>query len=635
MQCPQCGTSIPKNAKFCSHCGARTSSVGAPDNQSAPTPATPIVPAYPATQPTATPQTPVAPTGVPTTPTSSDASRIVRQAYANVTKPASIKAIGTSLGFGMGAALVFALVEVLITTVIGQNFFTINDALHVGLAPIVKNVDDGNFIQKLVAMLLMGVSGGQHSHTSTSGLMDSRTFDGSTWWPINLSGVALLVGAAFGAYHIAHAVGTRIKWDGAIGAGVVGVATGLCYLILGMIFPMHTSVSTSLIKTEGSTTAVTFRTFVMAFLLAAFGALVGYAMAQYASDSRDVFHALGRFAHRLRGPARTFIEAFAAYTLVSTALALLAFLAFAINAQKAGVLGLMLFLMPFLQFVIVAASTFGGLTFQDESHGSESATFFQIMSEVSERNGTSYTWVLVLLTIAFILTSLYVALRAAARNSQDPFYAKWKHTWKAPAATAVFWFFALFALASIGSQSSGSDNSYMFVVSIVSWYPLVAAVWAFAIEAVAMTVGPTILASVPGLWRFVKGGLVEPTPQSIKDYVTACKADFKHLSDINGKLQQSTVNPAPSAFGPFTAQPDVPRKPTAPTMPTTPTMPRNPNNANHVVPMPMPAPTSQPRVAQQAPDTPASPIIGTQPFIPGPPPSNDLSDQTQSSPEQQ
>ncbi|WEV74190.1 zinc-ribbon domain-containing protein [Bifidobacterium sp. ESL0798] len=603
MICPHCGATISENAKFCPRCGQSTAPAGSrqPQNPNAPTgnvvpsgqtPGTPAssssvplpgangkVSGFPAatgtptggpgmplpqnsgpqampsgqptgaippygTTPNATGNVPVGtmptgniPTGsIPTagipTAAMSKAGQPshVQRLYKEIVTPASLKTMGSSLGFGIGAAFVFATLNAAMLSAISSNAIS-SMMNNLGNASQLLDVKSSNFFYTIITMLIAGVSGSFSLKASAFGIStDALGASISMWLPMSLSGVALLVGAAFGAYFIAHRVGVRFKFTGMVSAAVVGLATGLIYVILGALFPMNSSTSIGILEGKTALNGATARTFIMAFLISAIGSLLGLALAQYASDSTNVFVAAWRWGHRLRGPARTFVEAFFIYMVSYTLIALIALIIVSIAANVPSAIVLIPIIMPYLQFVLLSFSSFGGIATVGDN--AIPITFGSLFA--------AKPWVFILGAVIFIAITLYIALRASARALQDKYYARWEHTWKAPVGTLVLWLLIAFVLTSMGASSSGSSSG---AVTIVSWYPLLAAVWAFAIEVVAMTFGPAMLTSIPGLWQFVRGGCVEPTPQNVNAYVDACGARFRHIGGNSANSAGTTGVP--------------------------------------------------------------------------------------------
>ena len=124
------------------------------------------------------------------------------------------------------------------------------------------------------------------------------------------------------------------------------------------------------------------------------------------------------------------------------------------------------------------------------------------------------------------------------------------------------------------------------------WYFLVAGIWAFLIEVAAMTFGPTLVASLPGMWRIIVGGTVQQTPQNVGDYVKSCDPSYgmkKTSATASGTPATATMPTASAA-----AQPANPTTPAAPAASV-------PQPATPAAPMPAPtAPTATP-VSQAVP----------------------------------
>lgn len=199
--------------------------------------------------------------------------------------------------------------------------------------------------------MTLGVGGSLNLKTSSQGFsLSNLGIDAShvsVTLPVGLPGVALAIGAAFGAYMLARRFALRFKWTGVISSLIVGVLSGLVLLVFAAIFPVTVGGSYSDYSASASLSGVSFRTFCMAFLLSAAGALAGYALAQYAGDSGNVFSAAWRWAHRARGFVRTLVESFAIYGVLFLVLGLVATIAMsAANHLGAGGLLLVPLLFP-------------------------------------------------------------------------------------------------------------------------------------------------------------------------------------------------------------------------------------------------------------------------------------------------
>ena len=173
-------------------------------------------------------------------------------------------------------------------------------------------------------------------------------------------------------------------------------------------------------------------------------------------------------------------------------------------------------LLPAVPFVLFSVSSFGGVTASVSGQSSYTLSLFNVASV------TQYAWALWICFVLFIIATIYIALRETARNMYDPYYAKWENTWKAPVAVMVFWLVAEFLCTNFLAGYSSNTVSTM----VPMWYFIVAGIWAFLVEVIAMTFGPTLVASTPGLWKILVGGTVQQTPQNVVDYVKACDPHF-------------------------------------------------------------------------------------------------------------
>ena len=601
MACPNCGQPTIEGAKFCASCGSplTQTTAAAPQAvapQAAPTQQFQYAPS-PAPQPAAAPQ--------PSQPTQQIARPAADPTITALTTPQSMKTMGASLGIGLGASVVFALLASIV-------FFMGNAAASNGLAGIPGFSDTAsflgnngvsgsgpNFFQILFTVMTLGVGGSLNLKTSSQGFsLSNLGIDAShvsVTLPVGLPGVALAIGAAFGAYMLARRFALRFKWTGVISSLIVGVLSGLVLLVFAAIFPVTVGGSYSDYSASASLSGVSFRTFCMAFLLSAAGALAGYALAQYAGDSGNVFSAAWRWAHRARGFVRTLVESFAIYGVLFLVLGLVATIAMsAANHLGAGGLLLVPLLFPALPLMLISLSSFGGIAFSTSSYSVHTITLFNVSSL------SQYGWILWICFVLFLLATFYIALRETARNMYDPYYAGWQHTWKAPVAAMVFWLAAEFLFTYFAAGYASSSMS----MTAPMWYFLVAGIWAFLIEVAAMTFGPTLVASLPGMWRIVVGGTVQQTPQNVVDYVKSCDPSYgmkKTSATASGTTATATMptasaaaqpaNPttpaAPAASVPQPATPAAPMP--APTAPTAPTA----TPVSQAVPQPV-APTSMP-----------------------------------------
>lgn len=632
MTCPNCGRPTVEGARFCAACGSSIAPTPAASEiddgtmlssaphmaPAAPTPSDQMPAAVPlpnrtsSTDPkTAVPQPaapkpiaqaqasrPVAPQATPTqqfqyvqpaTPQPDQPAQPTQQAarpsadptITALTTPQSLKTMGVSLGIGLGASVVLALLGSIVFLAGGATFGTGMNSIP-GFSDTASflrgngaNFSGPNFFQVLFTVLAFGVGGSFSLKTNSNGFsLSDLGIDAShvsMTLPVGLPGVALMLGAAFGAYMLARRFALRFKWTGVISSLIIGMLGALAVLAFTAIFPITVGGSYGSYSASASLSGVSFRTFCMAFLLTTAGALAGYALAQYASDSGNVFSAAWRWMHRTRGFVRTLVESFMVYSVLFLVLGLVATIALSTaNGLGAGGLLLVPLLFPALPFMLVSLSSFGGITFSAGGYTAHTLTLFNA-SSISQ-----YGWILWIGFVLFLLATCYIALRETARNMYDPYYAGWQHTWKAPVAVLVFWLVAEFLFTYFAAGYSSYNTSMM----VPMWYFLVAGIWAFLIEVVAMTFGPTLVASLPGMWQLLAGGTVRQTPQNVVDYVRSCNPSY-------GTKKTAATAAMPTA--PDTARPAVPTAPAASV----------PQPATPAAPMPAPAAMPIPQTVPQ------------------------------------
>ncbi|MEK0279165.1 heme utilization protein [Bifidobacterium mongoliense] len=439
----------------------------------------------------------------------------------DLAKPHTWKGIGISTGIGLASAVILALITAgLLLIVQGSMLRDISASLS-GLSGSSQSggmSDSGaetNFLQMLIIALVAGVSG-QFSveATSAAGSFGSVTVNAYLWLPVGLSGVALMIGAAFGVFLIARSGGPRDRWSVAINAALVGVCSALVYLIIAALLPSSIGTASGLASgTQVTLGGLTVRTVAMAFLLAGSGALGGYALAASTPDADNLFSAAWRWAHRARGAVRTVVESVVIYTAVFTVVGLLLLIAGAIKGQE--MTGLLLFplLFPALPILVFVAAALGSVSVITPGNAGS-------ISLWSSSSSNPPAWLVIIVFVVLLLTSFYIALRVSARNTYDPSRAGWDKSWRSPLITAGIWLVLSFLVASFaaGIRLSGSLPSMLSMagsgtmanvtLSPAPWFFILAALWAFLVEVVALTFGPAVVRSQPGLWRFLVGGTV-------------------------------------------------------------------------------------------------------------------------------
>lgn len=457
--------------------------------------------------------------------------------------PAHLSAFGVSLGIGMAAALVFALLSTVLAmtsfnTLLKQSVSEWSSMSSSDMASIYQP----NFFQILVLMLVLGVSG-RVSFTVSQGIhpaMNLMSFS----LPLSLTGLALLVGAGFGAYMMARKSRTRFRWDGVISSLCVGVASGLVTLLLAALFQMTMGMDSTVFTMTG----VTFRTFGMTFLLATVGALGGYFLADAAPDSSNVFVASWRWAHRARGFVRTAVESAAIFSLVFTVLGIITIIVLAVESeQPSTVLPLFTLLLPAIPLYVLVLASFGGIQATVPSSSlTQTWSLFNISTNVPQFN---LTWVLWVFFVIAVLCMLYVAVREGARNYYDPHYAAWSYSWQAPVFWFAFWLICPYLIMSI--IASTEDGQILIMPAL--WFSLVGAIWAFLTEVLARVLAPVIIQSMPGMWKCFVGGTVRPNP-------------FANVAQATAQNAQNTVPAAAQTTASAAAQqaPHVQQNVTAP-----------------------------------------------------------------------
>ena len=419
----------------------------------------------------------------------------------------SLQTAAISLAFGLIGAMALALIGSIFFLSAGSSWAS-KLSMVPGLSGMMSDASGSgtvtpNFFQFLILVMVLGVSG-QLSPSITGGNLSLSSFgvSGHLWMPVGLSGVALVLGTAFGAYWFAHKFAIRFKWTGIVSSVIVGVVMGFVYLILAAIFPLTLGAGSmggmGGIQAKAILTGVSARTYFMTLLLAAIGAFFGYLLAQYASDSNNVFTAAWKWAHRTRGFVRTLLDATFIYAVVFTVIGFICLIMLSSSLHNGQMFMLFPILLPYLSFLTFALGSFGAVGITASGNIANLSLFGFSNQYVGS---ISAPWQLWLVFVVFLITTFYIALRAAARNIYDPAYAGWQHSWKSPVATLVIWLIVTFLFTSVTlgytMQSDTSDVS----LNIAAWYFLVAAVWSFLIEVVALTFGPAMVLSMGGAWK--------------------------------------------------------------------------------------------------------------------------------------
>lgn len=345
MFCPNCGAAVREGAQFCGSCGNHLAAASAPAaatpaaptpgqptgavpttaQPAAPTPSIPLPGAaavQPTPQPTAQPQ--AQPAGGPafTAPTTAipnpgqpgpspapaapaqpiSSSPLVKELFG----APNMQTIGIAAGIGTAAALVLSIFPAIAMNSMSTAAPSLgaDSTLNQAVGGMFITGNGMNFFHYLFLSLVMGLSGGIHFDIVD---LSSSSMDASNMmsYPLGLTGLALLVGTAFGAFMLARSKSIRFKFTGLVSGFITGLLPAVVITLLAAIAAAPLASGTTIVA---KVTGATVRTFFMAYLLSALGALAGYALAQYASDSKNVFGATWQWAHRVRGYTRTVVS---------------------------------------------------------------------------------------------------------------------------------------------------------------------------------------------------------------------------------------------------------------------------------------------------------------------------------------
>ena len=518
MQCIHCGHPVEAGAQFCSNCG------------------------YPVATPDGTtPPSPVAGAAAPTT----DAPSAVSSGGF---QPALLKTVGTSLAYGMAAALVVAILSAALLEAISPRISSLTDSLpYIIRQYVALKVSSIPFVSTVALLLAGGVSGTwTQAVLLDASYLGTLSTSGTFHSPFTLVGMALLVGTAAGAYRSARRLGTRFLHGGVVGSVMVGLAAGLCHILLAGLFSF---------KVNGiQVGAATGRTFLMAFLIAAVGSFMGYLLAQYAPDSPNVLVSCWQWSHRLRGWVRTVADASMVYGVVFTIIGLAGFVGYVLSTGNVWMLALIPLLFPFIPIILVVESSLGATLVASGTSGRSTLSIL-----TAQNSGTrAILWVCFLV---FLAATVLVRLRAAARNIYDPAHARWTDLWKAPIAAGLGWLVTTVLLArfsvdvtssgtlsqlsslsdSLLGTSTGSMLNASVSVSPSPWYVLIAASWMLLIEAMGLGFGRNLVVTWTPLWNAVRGGTVSPTPDDVQRHVRANDAIITLRGGRDGSEGDMTV----------------------------------------------------------------------------------------------
>ncbi|KFI96934.1 zinc-ribbon domain-containing protein [Bifidobacterium stellenboschense] len=577
MFCPHCGAGVREGAKFCPACGQAIAAANAaqPGRAQQPAAAQSNQPSYDATvigqrgaapapgvqMPQATPSArqfspsagaapsqPMAAPGVNGTPSGATpinvqpitADPLVKE----MVSPRNIQAIFASAGFGLLAAIVFSIFPAIaftqMTSASEESGMSLFNGLSSSYNPFGEfvGVDGPNFFHYLLLNVAFGISGSVAPQAAEAG---STSAEAAVSIPLGLTGIALIIGAAFGAYLLARKGAIRFKWAGIISSALSGVVAAAVFTLIAAIFRAPLGVGDEL---RGYFSAGTFRTFLMMFLLTFLGAGFGYMLAQYAPDSTNVFTAAWRWHHRTRGFVRSFIEVVNLQIALITIMGIVILLIATFKTNT----GQLILFFPIMALMLgtwlFVISTFGAITLSIPSQLPINVSLFGKKLPIDAIMKPWIVWVLFLVILVLLF---YVALRASARNLYDPAFKGWGHSWKMPVAVMVFWLIAGILFCTVTLSYSDDSSKGAVTIGPALWYFLVMGIWAYLVEAVANSFGPSVIMSMQGVWKLFAGGTVQPTPQEVVDYVAGCNGRWFKKYPSSGVPSASALAAAQAA----------------------------------------------------------------------------------------
>jgi hypothetical protein len=485
----------------------------------------------------------------------------------------NLQTIGVSAGIGLLAAIVISIFPAIafgslgIKSLFNYNGYTLGSLLG-GLTSFVRgNIimpgNGMNFFHYLLLALAMGLSGGLHS--STVGTSSSNNIDATNLvsYPLGLTGVALFIGAAFGAFMLARKHSTHFKYTGLISGLITGLLPATAITLLCAIAAAPVASDNTI---TAHLTGATLRTFAMAYLLTTLGSLAGYALAQYASDSKTVFGAAWQWAHRTRGFVRTAVDTLFFQIILLFIAGLVALFAVTFASGQG------LVLMTFPTTLLYT----GGILFTWATFGSISQTYSgQLPSNGNLFNNSigDPIWPIWVMFALFLILTLLTALRASARNLYDRAYMGWQHCWKAPVFMMVFWLIADLLLGTNGYKYTITSST---TLGPAMWCFLIMGIWAALVEVISLTFGPTLMVSMPFLWPILVGGTVRATPQPVVDYIHSTGAMFGRWPTWGAPSAGIPTNAGPKSHSPRNQ--NHPQNPYNPQNSQTPNPTPNPQN---------------------------------------------------------
>lgn len=390
--------------------------------------------------------------------------------------------------------------------------------------------------------LTMDVGSSMQMFLSDSGDSSTVSYEATLRGGIGIAGVAMLLGAAFGAYIIAKSGALRrVKRSALYGGIQTAIWASAIISVLLAVGRHNESASLLVITLMSHYSAFTYITVFMAWILPGVGAAIGISLGNRASGAPSVFHAAWRWMHRQSGYVRTVVETlvfgsglFAVAAFVYSLLLCYSLSDYAganMDASNPAAQWLasnpvkmwvgMIPLLPELALYLFMLCCFGTyklhpLGQSDVGDGSQPANgeLHDLFTGawLGSFPTMSCAWFKWVVFAAFVILTLYLALRAGKRYRADVQSGEWSHVWKAPvamlllAAALQFGFMVL----SLRLHISGTGGDGFFLdaeagnsanmggaIAPMPWCFLLPGVWMLLVEALARVVGVKLAQRVP------------------------------------------------------------------------------------------------------------------------------------------
>ena len=424
-----------------------------------------------------------------------------------------IKGMAIAAGIGLAAAAVFAALQFILFSFLGSS----QTSEILSELPYMSSSVPDNLTSFVSPLSIFGIllTGGVGGSVSVSGGAQGISVAGAVniLFPISLSGVALILGVAFGAYMFGKGLERTKKWTHLWSAMLTGLAVAIAYLLIAFVTAIrldsgNTAIGGALSSLGASVSitisAATFGTFAMAFIFATLGAWFGFVLAEKHATEKTIVQAAWKWAHQARGFVRTIVESSAVYAVVFTVVAIGLLIYLGVKTHSMMPLSL-LSSLPLLAAYAQALSSFGSLRASmggtsGSNNGGQNFTLAKLAETVSP-----WLWGLLVL---FIVASFYIVLRMIVRNMYDAEYAQWKYAWQAPTTLGLVWIaLALFGLR-ISINAGAMGYGYNVSVGIELWYGVLFAVWLGLLEVASRVLNGVLYPLITVLWSAVVGGTV-------------------------------------------------------------------------------------------------------------------------------